>query len=486
MITSHTQDKLHLLLKQLFDRSELRRLATQFTDKSDTLADYLPGDSESFKNILESFIAWLLRRGMLLPDLMPALRRQRPLREREICEVENLIVLDQTQWALGDHWSLREGLRLRSGEYQLQRAIGGGSYGDVWAAKRVKDDADVAIKFLRWTGSRLDEKSREQFFRGPELIGSIDHPHIVRILEKRCEEGGLDYYVMECLDGEVFESAAKRLSDDACLTTLHQLADALEAIHKHGLVYRDVSPRNVFVARTGSTKLIDCDLVCPQRSHGSTRLAESIYLAPEIRDGGTETPAADVYSLAVTGVFAFHRKNIPLACAYDLVMKSFIHEQLTCGMPIRHVLERACCQDPKQRPSISQFRLLLQNATKRSRALDRIQSLTQEAMNCNDKAEIPPKFKPRGGRTTPEETVGAATECLRHEAWSWLRSVQNRDISEEPEPEDGWLRINYLLSAAPDPWRSRFRNQIDIIRTAGGTAQEVLQAFVEAPPLYEP
>lgn len=472
-------------LNTMFEPSELRRLAVEFSDSTGSLADWLPGDTISRRELFDAFVAWLARRDLLITGLVPALRRVRPQRERDISEIENQVRGDdQLTWGKGVRWSLREGLRLRDGRYQLLQAVGGGSYGDVWAATRIEDGTRVAIKFLRWTGERLNEDLRRQFFRGANLIARVHHPNVVRVVEARCEEGGLDYYVMEHVDGELFERAASWMSDDDCLRVLQELSSALLSIHAHGIVYRDVNPRNIMITSAGAAKLIDCDLACPQRSDGFTRHGESIFLAPEVRRDGAETAASDVFSLAVTGVFAFHRARLPLECAHSEFMQSFIQNKLSCGKPVRQVLEAACDRNPARRPSIPQFSTALQRAHLRAGAIAELRELTKEALGCRGKAEMPRDFVPRGGRTDPDATVREATTRMRHQAWCWLRVARDPDRAEGHE--DGWSMIRYLLSGAADPWNRRFHIVIESVRASGGTAEEILEAFVETPPAYEP
>jgi serine/threonine protein kinase len=138
-----------------------------------------------------------------------------------------------------------------SDRYRLLRLIDVGGMGEVWAARNELTHRNFAIKFLLPSlTSRPD--ALERFIREAETAGRLQHPSIVDVYDVAQTECGRPFIVMELLTGETLESRLERegrLSDLRASAFMAQIAQALELAHDAGVVHRDLSSANIFLAR---------------------------------------------------------------------------------------------------------------------------------------------------------------------------------------------------------------------------------------------
>ena len=203
--------------------------------------------------------------------------------------------------------TLETGSRL--GPYEIVSALGAGGMGEVYKAKDTRLDRTVAIKVLP---SHLSDDAalRERFDREARAVSSLNHPHICTLYDIG-REGGVDFLVMEFIEGE---SLGKRLErgplplPDALRRGI-EIADALDEAHRHGVVHRDLKPGNVMLTASGA-KLLDFGLAkraagrmtggsslsaLPTEAQPLTREGSIVgtlqYMAPEQLEGKRRTPA---------------------------------------------------------------------------------------------------------------------------------------------------------------------------------------------------
>ncbi|MFF0530387.1 protein kinase [Nocardia amikacinitolerans] len=190
----------------------------------------------------------------------------------------------------------------RFGRYRLERLLGKGGMGQVWLAYDTTDRRRVALKLLP-ADLAADAVYRTRFEREAQVAAALRDPHIVPIHRHGAVDGRL-FIEMAFVEGT---DLAARLTESGPLeasTALHilgQVAAALDAAHRAGLVHRDVKPSNILVAPDGFTYLIDFGIArgAGQTSVTTTGLAIGTwaYMAPE-RFSGHADARADVYSLA--------------------------------------------------------------------------------------------------------------------------------------------------------------------------------------------
>src|SRR5271154_327572 len=131
--------------------------------------------------------------------------------------------------------------------------------GEVYRARDTRLDRIVAIKVLPAHLSS-NPQSRERFDREAKAISSLSHPHICPLYDVGHQDG-IDYLVMEYLEGETLAHRLKKgaLPPDQVLQVAIQIADALDAAHRHGVIHRDLKPGNIMLTKSGA-KLLDFGL----------------------------------------------------------------------------------------------------------------------------------------------------------------------------------------------------------------------------------
>jgi serine/threonine protein kinase len=209
--------------------------------------------------------------------------------------------------------------RIIEGRYQIQRVLGEGGMGTVYAAEHVEIGKGVAVKILHPAYSRQQDLV-ERFRREARAASRIGHPHIVDVTDFGTTEDGCAYFVMEQLDGiDLADVLAheRRLDPARAAQITIQICRALEAAHAAGVIHRDLKPENIFlVARDGRAdfvKVLDFGIA---RSLGQeSRLTNPgiamgtpEYMAPEQALGGLADRRSDIYSVGallyemVTGI----------------------------------------------------------------------------------------------------------------------------------------------------------------------------------------
>jgi eukaryotic-like serine/threonine-protein kinase len=145
------------------------------------------------------------------------------------------------------------------GPYQILSAIGAGGMGEVYKARDTRLDRTVAIKVL---SAHLADRAdlRERFDREARTIAGLNHPHICTLFDIGHQDG-IDYLVMEYLEGETLASRLKRgaLPMEQVLLYAIEISDALDKAHRNGITHRDLKPGNIMLTKSG-TKLLDFGL----------------------------------------------------------------------------------------------------------------------------------------------------------------------------------------------------------------------------------
>jgi TolB-like protein/Flp pilus assembly protein TadD/tRNA A-37 threonylcarbamoyl transferase component Bud32 len=237
---------------------------------------------------------------------------------------------------------------LKVGAYRIVREIGRGGMGAVYLTERADSEFRMraAIKLIK-RGMDTDFILR-RFRNERQILATLDHPHIARLLDGGTTDDGRPYFVMEYIDGlPIYRYCDERkLTIPERLRLFCQVCDAVHYAHRNHVIHRDIKPSNILVTSDGTPKLLDfgiAKVLNPEMSaditHDPTatamRLMTPEYASPEQVQGQTPTPATDVYSLGV-----------------------LLYELLTGHRPYRlrnrspHEVARVICEEEPAHPSV--------------------------------------------------------------------------------------------------------------------------------------
>lgn len=200
-------------------------------------------------------------------------------------------------------------LQQRIGNYQLVELLGSGGMGNVYLGQRIDKqfEHEVAIKVLQ-AGS-TDAHFVERFRAERQLLASLDHPNIAKLLDGGVTEDGMHFLVMEYVRGESIDRYCdeRRLNVQQRLRLFQELCLAVDYAHRNLVVHRDVKPSNILVTDEGVPKLLDFGIAKVMDSPGtlqaltldSQRMMTPEYASPEQVRGEPVSTATDVYSLGV-------------------------------------------------------------------------------------------------------------------------------------------------------------------------------------------
>ncbi|HEY3124471.1 MAG TPA: serine/threonine-protein kinase [Thermoanaerobaculia bacterium] len=154
--------------------------------------------------------------------------------------------------------TLSAGTRL--GAYEILAPLGAGGMGEVYRARDMKLDRDVAVKVLPQSVA-ADPDTLARFEREAKAVAALSHPNILAIHDFGTQDG-IAYAVMELLEGETLREKleAGPISRKQAVGYALQIARGLSAAHEKGVVHRDLKPENLFVTKSGHLKILDFGL----------------------------------------------------------------------------------------------------------------------------------------------------------------------------------------------------------------------------------
>jgi len=195
------------------------------------------------------------------------------------------------------------------GSYRIVDQIGRGGMGEVYRAVRADEqfDKQVAVKLVR--SGHNSEAVVQRFKNERQILASLDHSNIARLLDGGTTGDGLPYFVMELIDGLPIDEYCDlhRLTVSERLALFRQVCLAVHYAHQHLIIHRDVKPSNILVTSDGVPKLLDfgiAKILGPtddgyEPTRTILRAFTPEYASPEQVTNGAMTTATDVYSLGI-------------------------------------------------------------------------------------------------------------------------------------------------------------------------------------------
>src|SRR5262245_41642748 len=259
------------------------------------------------------------------------------------------------------------------GDYRVESLLGAGGMGEVYSARDLRLDRDVALKVLDAATSSPDDLRR--FGQEARSASGLNHPNIVTIYGVG-ERDGVAYIAMERVHGQTLRGmlASGRVKPDAAMDIAVQLADALAAAHGAGVVHRDLKPDNVMVTPDGLVKVLDFGIarriVSPsiegQRPEGHRQPSQTGsglirgtvgYMSPEQAAGREVDFRSDQFSLGailyelLSGRRAFERStgSATIAAILSEQPAPIINDITWAPRELERVVNRCLAKDANQR-----------------------------------------------------------------------------------------------------------------------------------------
>ncbi len=189
--------------------------------------------------------------------------------------------------------------------YVRLRILGEGGFGVVFHAHCPDCRGEVALKIIKG----IDPEARRMALREVTILQKLRHPHVVRVRDFDFDRAEPAIVFEYCSGGNAIEFVrAQSATAEDVASILASVSDALGALHEAGGFHRDVKPENILLAAAGdqvTVKLADFGLArlpLPNDPMTQTAMGTRSYMAPELLSGSPYSPAADIYSLGMTGV----------------------------------------------------------------------------------------------------------------------------------------------------------------------------------------
>ncbi|MER7006647.1 serine/threonine-protein kinase [Dactylosporangium sp. NPDC000555] len=324
--------------------------------------------------------------------------------------------------------------------YELIEPIGGGGTGTVWRARALDRDEHVAVKLLR-EDLMAEPKAVDRFVQERAILLMLRHPHIVGVRDLVTVGPSLGL-VMDLVEGGSLRDHLHRqgtLPPAEAATLLAQVAEALSAAHRRGVVHRDLKPDNILLDR------VDGELQCRLTDFGIARVLDTPsmttpgvlvgtanYVAPETVYGGRPGPAADIYAL---GVVLFELTTGRPAYAggpASAILRRHVDEspRRVDGMPdaIWQIVQECMDRRPGRRPAARELAVALRAAARRTRDEPALPPRPVDEGPASPRPPVPrPRTSPSRSRGTILGAVLLVLALLAVPAWRYAHREHGAD-----------------------------------------------------------
>ncbi|WP_371651263.1 MULTISPECIES: protein kinase domain-containing protein [unclassified Streptomyces] len=366
---------------------------------------------------------------------------------------------------------------LIGGRFEVLRRLGAGGMGEVYEALDTALDRRVAVKLIR--SALMSDESGARFAREARALARIDHPNVVTVYEAGVQDD-VPYLVMELLEGVGLQDLLRERGpqDEATVRAVAAgICEALAAVHRAGMVHRDVKPSNVQLTRTGRVALHDFGIAQQHDSTAVTRtgivVGTPAYLAPEQLMGAPSGPQSDMYAVG-SCIFAMLTGAPPFAAeSVHAIMFRITQEPApplhgSPGIPddLADLVAALLQKEPAKRPTAQAAIPLL-------RCPADADELVAEAVTGELRQRAVENFAPLApearSATTPEppEPPAAVSKEAR-EAPPWQLPQPD-----EPLALSRSTRSQILLAMSPEAAEARQREAVNLVLR--GSLEEAVQ-----------
>ena len=200
---------------------------------------------------------------------------------------------------------LREGMFLAD-RYEIIEQIGTGGMADVYKAKCHKLNRYVAIKVMKSEFSQ-DKTFVSKFWAEAQSAAGLTNPNVVNVYDVGVENG-IYYIVMELVEGVTLKKYIEKrgkLPYKEAVSIAIQVANGMDAAHKHNIVHRDIKPQNIIISKEGKVKVTDFGIARATTSTATQAVTTTVmgsvhYTSPEQARGGIVDEKSDIYSAGIT------------------------------------------------------------------------------------------------------------------------------------------------------------------------------------------
>jgi hypothetical protein len=289
--------------------------------------------------------------------------------------------------------------------FEVVELLGFGATGEVWLAREQASGEEVALKRLR-RGAPAGARDRIRHEAG--LLASLRHPHLVRLRAVVELADDLVLVLDHAGGGNLERLLAERgfLAPGEVVTLLTPLAQALEDLHRQGVVHGDVAPANVVLDLAGRPLLADLGIARVLGTPVTAVQGREAFLDPAVLDGAAPAPSADVYALAAVGALALGDERA---------------DQSSQAVALRQVLSQALVREAFLRPTAGQFASRVYAACAPVPLV-----LSQAAAGARGSGEVTHRVRP--AVSAPAVVAQTATEGA-----FWRHGWTRRAASDPPE-----------------------------------------------------
>src|SRR5919107_325233 len=249
------------------------------------------------------------------------------------------------------------------GEYRIVDFLGAGGMGEVYRAVHSKIGRVAAVKVLTAQAAQ-GSGFVERFLNEGRIQANLKHPNVATLYDF-CEVQGQPCIIMEYVDGQTISERIAAygapLAPAETVYVFEKVCEAIEYIHRNGVIHRDIKSNNIKISSQGQVKLLDFGIAKGQTSQQLTQVGSVIgtlqYLAPELVRGGTADARGDIWALGVllyemvTGRTPFDAATIGDLCDRIERVEYAPPAQANPGVPreVAAIISRCLRKNPAER-----------------------------------------------------------------------------------------------------------------------------------------